>query len=101
MLRRCSALSAVVVTGGTLRRLQHSLVNPFGTVLLGRLHASIAFIGCNGVDARGGVTNVNLPEAEVKRAMLLAARRPVVVADGSSSARSRWPRSATSRRSAS
>jgi len=29
------------------------------------------------------VTNVNLPEAEVKRAMLLSARRPVVVADGS------------------
>ena len=33
--------------------------------------------------ATGGVTNVNLPEAEVKRAMLLSARRPVVVADGS------------------
>jgi DeoR family transcriptional regulator of aga operon len=29
------------------------------------------------------VTNVNLPEAEVKRAMLLSTRRPVVVADGS------------------
>jgi DeoR family transcriptional regulator, aga operon transcriptional repressor len=27
------------------------------------------------------VTNINLPEAEVKRAMLLAARRPIVVAD--------------------
>jgi DeoR family transcriptional regulator of aga operon len=52
-------------------------------VLLDRLNASIAFIGCNGVDVRGGVTNVNLPEAEVKRAMLLSARRPVAVADGS------------------
>ncbi|HEV3497991.1 MAG TPA: DeoR/GlpR transcriptional regulator, partial [Actinomycetes bacterium] len=30
-----------------------------------------------------GITNVNLPEAEVKRAMLLAARRRVIVADGS------------------
>jgi DeoR family transcriptional regulator of aga operon len=29
------------------------------------------------------VTNINLPEAEIKRAMLLAARRPIVVADGS------------------
>jgi DeoR family transcriptional regulator of aga operon len=74
---------SVVVTGGTVRPLQHSLVNPLGTVLLERLRASIAFIGCNGVDARGGVTNINLPEAEVKRAMLLAARRRVVVADGS------------------
>ena len=57
--------------------------NPLGTVLLDGLNASIAFIGCNGVDGTGGVTNVNLPEAEVKRAMLLSARRPVVVADGS------------------
>jgi DeoR family transcriptional regulator of aga operon len=74
---------SVVVTGGTLRRLQHSLVNPFGTLMLERLNASLAFIGCNGVDPRGGVTNINLPEAEIKRAMLLAARRPIVVADAS------------------
>jgi DeoR family transcriptional regulator of aga operon len=73
----------VVVTGGTLRPLQHSLVNPLATVLLSSLRAAIAFIGCNGVDAGGGITNVNLPEAEVKRAMLLAARRRVIVADGS------------------
>ena len=32
---------------------------------------------------RGGITNINLPEAEIKRAMLLAARRRVIVADGS------------------
>lgn len=74
---------SVVVTGGTLRPLQHSLVNPLATVLLSGLRASIAFIGCNGVDLQGGVTNINLPEAEVKRAMLLAARRRVIVADGS------------------
>jgi len=74
---------SVVVTGGTLRPLQHSLVNPLGTVLLERLRASVAFVGCNGVDPAVGVTNVNLPEAEVKRAMLLAARRRVIVADGS------------------
>src|SRR5215211_7035959 len=74
---------SVVVTGGTLRPLQHSLVNPLGTVLLERLRASVAFVGCNGVDPEIGITNVNLPEAEVKRAMLLAARRRVIVADGS------------------
>jgi DeoR family transcriptional regulator of aga operon len=73
----------VVVTGGTVRPLQHSLVNPLATILLGRLHASIGFIGCNGIDVRGGITNINLPEAEIKRAMLLAARRRVIVADGS------------------
>src|SRR4029453_2458193 len=60
-----------------------SVVNPVGTTLLERLHASVAFVGCNGVDPEVGITNVNLPEAEVKRAMLLAARRRGIVADGS------------------
>lgn len=81
-LERASPRISVVVTGGTVRPLQHSLVNPLGTVILERLRASLAFIGCNGVDRHAGVTNLNLPEAEVKRAMLLAARRRVVVADG-------------------
>jgi DeoR family transcriptional regulator of aga operon len=82
-LERATPRISVVVTGGTLRPLQHSLVNPLGTILLERLHASVAFVGCNGVDPELGITNVNLPEAEVKRSMLLAARRRVIVADGS------------------
>ena len=73
----------VVVTGGTVRPLQHSLVNPLATQLLADIRATVAFIGCNGIDVHTGVTNINRPEAEVKRAMLLAARRRVVVADGS------------------
>jgi DeoR/GlpR family transcriptional regulator of sugar metabolism len=35
------------------------------------------------VDAERGVTNLNFAEAEVKRAMIGAAREVVVVADGS------------------
>lgn len=72
----------VIVTGGTLRRLQHSLVDPMATLLLERMHADLAFIGCNGVDVAHGVTNINLPEAEVKRRMIAAAERTVVVAAG-------------------
>lgn len=82
-LEQAAPRISVMVTGGTLRPLQHSLVNPLGTALLERLRGSVAFIGCNGVDPDAGVTNVNLPEAEIKRAMLLAARRRVIVADGS------------------
>jgi len=73
----------VVVTGGTLRPLQHSLVEPLAAVLLERLHADLAFIGCTGVDPSGGITNVNLPEADLKRVMVRSAERAVVVADGS------------------
>ncbi len=72
---------SVVVTGGTLRPLQHSLVNPGVTTALDDLHADLAFIGCNGVDTSAGVTNINLPEAEVKRQMLASASRSVIVAD--------------------
>ncbi|WP_084361775.1 DeoR/GlpR family DNA-binding transcription regulator [Herbiconiux solani] len=73
----------VVVTGGTLRPLQHSLVAPYASMLLTGIRADLAFIGCTGVDAAAGVTNVNLPETELKRAMLAAADRAVVVADPS------------------
>jgi DeoR family transcriptional regulator of aga operon len=73
----------VVVTGGTLRPLQHSLVNPFAAPMLGALRFDLAFIGCNGVDPGDGVTNVNLPEAEIKTLVMRSARRSVLIADGS------------------
>lgn len=73
----------VIVTGGTLRPLQHSLVQPLASSVLGQVHADLAFIGCNGVHADHGVTNINLPEAGVKSLMLAAATRSIVVAEGS------------------
>jgi DeoR family transcriptional regulator of aga operon len=73
----------VIVTGGSLRPLQHSLVEPLAATILSSVHADLAFIGCNGVDVKHGVTNVNLPEAGVKTLMLTAARRAIIVADGS------------------
>ncbi|MGN6761972.1 MAG: DeoR/GlpR family DNA-binding transcription regulator [Leifsonia sp.] len=82
-LERAIQRFAVVVTGGTLRPLQHSLVEPLAAVLLERMHADVAFIGCTGVHPTGGITNVNLPEADLKRVMVRSAERAVVVADGS------------------
>ena len=73
----------VVVTGGTLRSLQHSLVNPLATSLLDEVRADTAILGATGVDAEHGVTNVNLPEAEVKRRMVAASARRILVADSS------------------
>ncbi len=72
----------VVVSGGTLRPKQHSLVDPLATELFDKLSVDLAVLGCNGVSAEHGVTNLNLPEASVKRAMLAAAQRCVVLADG-------------------
>jgi DeoR family transcriptional regulator of aga operon len=73
----------VVVTGGTLRPLQHSLVAPFASKVLDELHVDLAFLGGTGMHPEGGATNVNLAETELKRAMLLAADRAVFVADAS------------------
>ena len=72
----------VVLTGGTLRPLQHSLVDPLARAMLEDIHADTVFLGCNGVQLEAGVTNINLPEAEIKRRMVDAARRRIVLATG-------------------
>jgi len=82
-LERAFPRVTVVVTGGTLRPLQHSLVQPLADRLMAEVNPDLALIGCNGVHGERGVTNINLPEAEIKRTMLAAARRSVIVADGS------------------
>jgi DeoR family transcriptional regulator, fructose operon transcriptional repressor len=74
---------SVVVTGGMLRPLQHSLVNPYATTLFDELNADRAFLGCNGVDTLKGLTNTNMQEAEVKAQMMRASRQAVVLADHS------------------
>jgi len=72
----------VVVVGGTLRPLQHSLVEPLATRMLEQVAVGTVFLGCNGIHAAAGVTNINLPEAHVKQQMLKIARRRIVLADG-------------------
>jgi len=72
---------SVIVTGGTLRPLQHSLVAPMGTLLLDQLRADVAFLGCNGVDPVRGFTNTNIAEAEIKQAMVRSAGQTIFLAD--------------------
>lgn len=79
-LERAPGIS-VIVTGGTLRSLQHSLVAPMGTLLLSKLQADVAFLGCNGVHRERGFTNANIAEAEIKQAMLESADYGIFLAD--------------------
>jgi DeoR family transcriptional regulator of aga operon len=74
---------SVVVTGGTLRPRQHSLVHPLAASMLDEVHVDLAFIGCNGVHPERGATNQNLPEAQVKALMVQASARSILLADGS------------------
>jgi DeoR family transcriptional regulator of aga operon len=71
----------VVVMGGAVRPMGHSLVDPLGEMLVERINADTLFLACNGVDLDRGVTNSNLAEASTKRRLLHAARRRVLVAD--------------------
>jgi len=82
-LEPASPRITVVVLGGTLRPLQHSLVDPMATLILEQISVKTVLLGCNGVDAVGGVTNINLPEAVIKKRMLAVATRRIVLADGS------------------
>jgi DeoR family transcriptional regulator, aga operon transcriptional repressor len=72
---------SIVVTGGTLRPKQHSLVDPLAGSMLQTLSVDTVFLGCNGIHPDAGVTNINLPEAEIKRTMIAASQRCVVLAD--------------------
>jgi DeoR family transcriptional regulator, aga operon transcriptional repressor len=80
-LERAHPRITVVVTGGTLRPKQHSLVEPLAGLVLGSINAGTVFLGCNGVDVDAGITNVNLPETEIKKLMVAAAQRRIVCAD--------------------
>jgi DeoR family transcriptional regulator of aga operon len=71
----------VIVTGGTLRPSQHSLVDPLAALVLDRVRVSVAFVGCNAVHPTRGALTTNLLEAAVKQRMLAASHRGVLVAD--------------------
>lgn len=73
----------VIVTGGTLRSKQHSLVNPYAQFILENIYADIAFIGVSGIEAERGITNVNTAEAEIKALFTKSARQKIVLADSS------------------
>ncbi len=75
--------ATVIVTGGTLRPRLNSLISPFGDLILREINADVAFLSCAGVDAEKGFTNSNWEEAEIKKAMIRAARKVVFLADHS------------------
>lgn len=78
--------ATVLVTGGKLKNTgrntrSHSLIPPFGTLLLQQINADCAYLCCAGIDAERGFTNAYFEEVEIKRAMLASARRTVMLGD--------------------
>lgn len=76
----------VMVTGGTVKKTgrnprSRSLISPFAGLLLGQVNADCAYLCCAGIDPERGFTNAHFEEVEIKRAMLAAARRAVMLGD--------------------
>ncbi|AEG61352.1 DeoR/GlpR family DNA-binding transcription regulator [Desulforamulus ruminis] len=73
----------LVLTGGNLREITLSLVGTLAEENLRRFYVDKAFIGTSGLCLVQGLTNQNMYESEVKRAMISIARETIVLADHS------------------
>ena len=73
--------SSVYVIGGKLVLESKSLVGPQAERDLSQISADWAFLGAAAIDRDGGFTSADPYEAEVKRAMIRAAKRVAVLVD--------------------
>lgn len=71
----------LLVLGGRVRRLSQALVGPLAEAALSGLTADVVFLGADGVTAERGVCEGTAEQAALKRAMVEAASRVVVLAD--------------------
>jgi DeoR/GlpR family transcriptional regulator of sugar metabolism len=71
----------LILPGGVVRRDYRSLVGVIAEDSLSQLSADMAFIGTSGVDAEGSVWDTTMVEVPIKRAMMAAVDRVVLVAD--------------------
>lgn len=69
------------LVGGTVRGRTLAAVGSWALAALTQIHADVVFLGTNGVTVERGLTTPDLAEAQVKRALVAAARRVVVLAD--------------------
>jgi DeoR family transcriptional regulator, aga operon transcriptional repressor len=71
----------LLVTGGVLMENVYTLTGEATIAFIEGVRADWTFLGADAVDARAGITNSNLQEARVKRAMMGAAEETVILAD--------------------
>jgi len=67
--------------GGVVRGRTLAAVGDWTRAQIGDVFADVAFMGTNGISVERGLTTPDLAEAGVKRALIDAARRTVVLAD--------------------
>jgi DeoR family fructose operon transcriptional repressor len=73
----------VLMPGGRLRPRTLAQVDVWTQRVLAELHVDVAFIATNGISTEHGLTTPDVAEAEIKRAMIRAGARVVLLADSS------------------
>jgi DeoR family transcriptional regulator, fructose operon transcriptional repressor len=71
----------VLFVGGRVRGRTQAAVDDWALRVLRDIYVDVAFVGTNGISVERGLTTPDPAEAAVKRAMMAAARRVVVLAD--------------------
>lgn len=82
----------LVLLGGAFHRESSSTLGPLAVQALRELAVQTLFLGTQAMDAEQGLTDSTMEIAEVKRAMIRAARRVVLVTDSS-----KWGRTSLTR----
>jgi DeoR/GlpR family transcriptional regulator of sugar metabolism len=75
--------TGIVGVGGLMRKLTLSFVGPHAAATISAHSADKAFVSVKGVTREGFLTDPDVLEAEVKRAMIEHSGEPVLLADGS------------------
>jgi len=83
IMETLSANGALVAIGGTLRRLTRSFVGPYAVRTIAAHYADLLFFSVKGVTLSGTLTDADMLEAEVKRAMIAHTARSVLLIDRS------------------
>jgi DeoR family transcriptional regulator, fructose operon transcriptional repressor len=86
---------AAVGLGGRVRPETMAAVGPLAVSTLATINVDVAFLGTNALSFRRGLTTPDADEAEVKHAMLAAARQRVFLVDTSKFGRESLARHAT------
>lgn len=73
----------LLVVGGRVRTTTAAAVGADTVAAYGRMRPDVAFLGTNGLALERGLTTPDVEEAAVKRALVAAARRVVVLVDSS------------------
>jgi DeoR/GlpR family transcriptional regulator of sugar metabolism len=73
----------LILTGGIVRAGELSMIGHFSEQLYKQVNVDKAFIGVAGIDIQSGITEYNLDDAMVKRAMIASAKQKIVVANAS------------------